>query len=292
MIIAAFIEGIKIGVRLPVVSIYTRKALKRFLPGIVTAGIFQISLWCDLIILSYYPGGMSYLYFADRFVQLPLALFGTATSIVLLPTLSNNQEKANMIFEESVLINLALIVPSALGLFLLSRDIIDFFLHRGAFTEEALIKTSELLKLLAIALPFQSLGKIFATRINATGNTKNTMIISIITLIINLIVTISFMPLVGYLAVGYGTIISSISYLILFVVRKFELSKKNYMELMKYFFSSFVMACYLVFIAKFLPLVLKILSSIIIYFTILCIIKAHFAQKLLQKFLYKGKKIL
>jgi peptidoglycan biosynthesis protein MviN/MurJ (putative lipid II flippase) len=186
--------------------------------------------------------------------------------------------------------NLALIVPSALGLFLLSRDIVDFFLYRGAFTQEALIKTSELLKLLAIALPFQSLGKIFATKINATGNTKNTMIVSIISLIINVITSISLMPLFGYLAVGYGTIISSIGYLSLFLFRNFNLSKKNYIELLKYLLSSFIMALYLIFLGGFLPLLLQVFSSIIIYFTILCIINADLAKKLLKKILYKGKK--
>jgi putative peptidoglycan lipid II flippase len=289
IIFAAARRGIKIKPRFPIVSIYTRKALKTFIPGVVTAGIFQISLWCDLIILSYYPGGMSYLYFADRFIQLPLALFGTAASIVLLPVLSANNNKPKELFEQTFLITFILILPSAIGLFLLSKEILTFFLYRGAFTEEAVLKTSALLKLLAIAVPFQSLGKILATRINATGNTKNTMFVSIGSLIINVVTSLSLMQKYGYLSVGYGTIISSISYFLFLSAPLLNFSQNNLKELLKSLISSSFLYLYLYYFSDLLPLVFVILSSIGLYFTILALVKSFLIEEGLKKILYKIK---
>lgn len=58
------------------------------LPIVVASGVTHINACISMIVLSYFPGGLSYMYYADRIVQLPLALIGTAIGTVLLPMLA------------------------------------------------------------------------------------------------------------------------------------------------------------------------------------------------------------
>ena len=61
---------------------------KLFIPSIFSSGLLQINILIGTIIASYEAGAVSYLYYADRIYQLPLALIGIALGVVLLPTLS------------------------------------------------------------------------------------------------------------------------------------------------------------------------------------------------------------
>ena len=66
-----------------------KKLLKLIIPGAIGAGVIQINLLIDVIIASFLPtGSISYLYYAERINQLPIALIGVALGTALLPTLS------------------------------------------------------------------------------------------------------------------------------------------------------------------------------------------------------------
>ena len=56
--------------------------------GIISGGIMQINLTVGTIIASLQAGAVSWLYYADRIYQLPLAVIGIAIGVVLLPDLS------------------------------------------------------------------------------------------------------------------------------------------------------------------------------------------------------------
>ena len=58
-------------------------------PGLLGAGVTQLNLAVDVIIVSLLPpGSASLLYYADRVNQLPLGVIGTAVGTALLPLLS------------------------------------------------------------------------------------------------------------------------------------------------------------------------------------------------------------
>ena len=63
--------------------------LKLMLPGVFGAGVTQLNLVVSTAIASLLPtGAVSYLYYADRLNQLPLAVVGIAVGTAILPSLS------------------------------------------------------------------------------------------------------------------------------------------------------------------------------------------------------------
>ena len=94
----------------------------------------------DVIIASFLPtGSISYLYYAERINQLPIALIGVAVGTILLPKLSKqisnkNYEKANYSHNRSLEFSIILSFPAAIAIFILSDPIISAFFERGEFS--------------------------------------------------------------------------------------------------------------------------------------------------------------
>ncbi|MDR1034407.1 MAG: murein biosynthesis integral membrane protein MurJ, partial [Holosporales bacterium] len=66
-----------------------KQFLKKILPILAGAGVAQINVFIDSLLGSILPTGtISYIYFADRFIQLPLAIFGVSMGVILLPAIS------------------------------------------------------------------------------------------------------------------------------------------------------------------------------------------------------------
>ena len=81
---------------------------------------------------------VSFLYYADRIYQLPLALIGVALSIVLLPMISREisvkkYESANKIANETLIYSLLLSAPAAIALITIPEIIISVLFERGEF---------------------------------------------------------------------------------------------------------------------------------------------------------------
>ena len=71
---------------LPKLTNKLRKFFRLFFPGVIGSGVIQLNIIIGTIIASFLPiGAISHLYYADRLNQLPLAIFGIALGVVLLP---------------------------------------------------------------------------------------------------------------------------------------------------------------------------------------------------------------
>ena len=78
-------------IRLPQLNERMKKFFRLFIPGIIGSGVIQINIIVGTIIASFLPiGAISHIYYADRLNQLPLAIFGIAMGVVLLPALSKS----------------------------------------------------------------------------------------------------------------------------------------------------------------------------------------------------------
>jgi putative peptidoglycan lipid II flippase len=111
-------------------------------------------------------GSISYLYYANRIFQLPLALFAIATSIALFPRiarfLKNKDEAKALAFLEKAFWFLAfLLIGSTVGGYMLAHEITWALFERGAFSTEDTYNTTAVLQMYMIGLIPFGLQKLF-----------------------------------------------------------------------------------------------------------------------------------
>lgn len=257
--------GFLIYPKLPKLDHTTKKFFKKILPGIIGANVMQINLLIDSIFASLIMGAMSYLYYADRVNQLPLAMIGIAIGIALLPALSNKIKNGH--FNDAIkLQNLALevglilVIPAATALALLSNEIISTLFERGKFGHSQTKFVAQALAIYACGLPSYVLVKVMEPSFFSRGDTKTPMKIAIICLINNVICNFLFFSFnFGYIGIVLSSVIST--YLNLFLLLLL-LIKKNHFK----------------FEQDFLQKLIKILIPAAIMMLILITIKSFLAQ--------------
>ncbi len=232
---------------------HTKASYKKMIPSIIGGGLTQINTMVDLILGSYIVSGVSYLYYVDRIFFLPSSVIGTAISIVILPFISRQialkrMDKANKYIKEAIQLASILVFPASILLFLNAEMIISIVFERGAFTTTDVHFVSQMLKILAVALPFSVFNKITSTIFFSYSNTRTPMIITFISVFINVITSVSLMPHLGIYAITIGT---AVSYIISFLISISILLYKKMLhfspDIIKFFIviiaSSFVAFC-------------------------------------------------
>src|SRR5690606_1808961 len=58
-------------------------------PGLIASGIPQLTMIVAVMVASDWPGAVSWLYYANRLVELPLGIVGIAIGTVMTPALSH-----------------------------------------------------------------------------------------------------------------------------------------------------------------------------------------------------------
>jgi putative peptidoglycan lipid II flippase len=191
----------------------TKQIFKKMLPVIFSAGITHLNIWISIIILSFFSGGITYIYYAERIVQLPLALIGTAIGTVLLPALSKSfaqDSAAKTIAMQNKAINLALFLalPASLALFFMADEIIFLLFERDNFTRLDTDNTANALQILSAGLPAFVMVKLFQTKFYANLNTKIPMIISVSCMVINVLISIATMQTLQFKGVALANAVS------------------------------------------------------------------------------------
>jgi putative peptidoglycan lipid II flippase len=136
----------------------------RAIPGMVASSAPQLLAISGAIIASSLPSAVSWLYFANRLIELPLGMVGGAMGTVLIPELTralHGGDKNAIAHAESRAVELAagLALPAMLGLIVLSAPIVRLLFEHGAFTAADSASTAQALVWLALGLPAHVLAK-------------------------------------------------------------------------------------------------------------------------------------
>ncbi len=136
----------------------TKKFQKQFFPAIWGNSTPQVSAFLDTFLASFLiAGSISYLYYANRIFQLPLALFAIATSIALFPKVARyiknkDDEKALIYLSKAFWFLTFLLTASTIGGFILSSEITWLLFERGAFEAQDTLNTTVVLQMYMIGL--------------------------------------------------------------------------------------------------------------------------------------------
>ena len=224
------------------------------IPGILSGGIIQINILIDTIFASLLQtGSPTWLYLSDRLIQLPLGIFAIATATVILPALSNaatlkNDLEFNEKFNWALKFIFIVGLPSSVGLYFLSSEIISILFLRGEFSHFDALMTSNSLKAFCFGLIAFMAIKILNVGFFARQDPKTPMFVALVSLILNVILNWLFAFKFGYGHVGLaiGSVIAAIvSFFILgFILIKrsiFTLEKDSVIFLLKIIISSLVL---------------------------------------------------
>ena len=187
---------------------------KKLLPSIFSSGVTQINILVGTIIASFQASAVSYLYYADRIYQINLAIAGIAIGTVILPQLSKHvqskkKEKIHLIQNKALELSLFLSIPAAVALLIASEEIISSLFGYGSFDQESVKKSAQALFYFGLGLPAFSLIKIFSTFFFARHETKIPFYISLISVLLNIFISIIFFKEIGFLIIPIATTISS-----------------------------------------------------------------------------------
>ena len=205
----------------------------KFLPGIFSSGVTQINILVGTIIASFQASAVSYLYYADRIYQINLAIAGIAIGTVILPNLSrhiktHNNKKINFIQNKSFELCLFLSLPASMALIVGSEQITSALFGYGTFDIISVKNSAKALFYFAVGLPAFAIIKVFSTFLFARDNTKSPFYYSLISVIINISISIFYFNKVGFIIIPIATSISSwINAFLLFL----KLSENDYFKL-------------------------------------------------------------
>src|SRR5467141_1623848 len=158
-----------------------RGFLGKAAPGMMASSAPQLLMVAGAIIASSSPSAVSWLYFANRLVELPLGIVGVAMGTVLVPELTRAlraDDRIAIAHAESRGLELAvgLALPATLGLFVLSEPIVRMLFEHGVFTTVDTSATAHALMLLALDLPAHVLVKALSPAFFARDDTRTPLL--------------------------------------------------------------------------------------------------------------------
>ncbi|MFH1540634.1 MAG: murein biosynthesis integral membrane protein MurJ [Elusimicrobiota bacterium] len=228
------------------------------IPAMLGISINQINAFVDTICASFLiEGSITALYYSNRLMQLPLALFGIAVTSVSLPLMSasiskNNSQEMKDMLAFSIKISSLAILPAMAGLLILGKPIIILLFQHGKFNETATLLTSSALIFYSLGLPAFSYAKIFASGFYSMKETKTPVKIATVCIILNVVLNIILMKPLGVGGLALATAISSwVNTALLFILLRNKIGrfggKKIFLVIYKIILATLAMSivCYI-----------------------------------------------
>jgi putative peptidoglycan lipid II flippase len=188
-----------------------RKVMRLMVPTLFGSSVAQINLLLDTWIAAYLlTRSQTWLSLADRFLELPLGVFGIALGTVILPALSSHHVKADRVgFSRALdwgLRNTLLIsVPAALGLMLLAQPLVATLFQHGRFTAFDTRMTALSVFGLSFGLPAFALVKVVLPAFYARQDTKTPVRAGVSSLVANMVLNIAILALLYVILVPDST---------------------------------------------------------------------------------------
>ncbi|MCJ8326453.1 MAG: murein biosynthesis integral membrane protein MurJ [Campylobacterales bacterium] len=212
------------------------KFYKNFAAATLGSSTAHLSAFLDTFLASFLiTGSISYMYYANRIFQLPLALFAIATSVALFPMIAkaiknNNETKALELMRKSTIILSILLSISTLIGIIFNEFIISLLFEHGAFTSADTSNTALILAMYLIALIPFGIAKIFSLWLYAHEQQFIGAKISIKALTFNIIFSLILIKPYGAAGLAFA---STISGFVLFFLTIKEFGFKKFYLLMK-----------------------------------------------------------
>jgi putative peptidoglycan lipid II flippase len=184
-----------------------RRILNLMLPVLFGSSVQQVAMLLDTVIASLLvTGSVSWLYYADRLMEFPLGIFSVAIATVILPTLSARFAEAShagfsQTLDWALRLLLVVVVPAAVGLFVLAGPLIATLFQYRSFTADDAMMTRYALMAYALGLLTFSLVKVLLPGYYARQDTRTPVRYGVQALLIGMVMSVGFA--LGLQALGW-----------------------------------------------------------------------------------------
>lgn len=200
-----------------------RKIVFLMIPSMIGLSVDQINAFVDNICASFLmEGSITALYYSNRLMQLPLAIFGLAFASVSLPALSkayaqNDIPTFKNSLNYSIRFTVFTLIPAAVGLMVIGLPVVTLLFEHGKFDSFASFITNNALFYYSLGLPAYAMAKIFANAFYSFQDTKTPVKTAIWAMILHVILCVILMRPMGVGGLALATAIASYFNMILLI---------------------------------------------------------------------------
>lgn len=184
-----------------------RRVMTLMVPTLFGSSVAQINLLLDTVIAARLTdGSQSWLSLADRFLELPLGVFGVALGTVILPALARHHVGTDRAGFSNALdwglrTTLLISIPAMLGLLLLAEPLIATLFQHGQFSAFDTRMTALAVYGLSFGLPAFALLKVVLPAFYARQDTRTPVRAGIVALVANMVFNVVLLALLYQLMV-------------------------------------------------------------------------------------------
>nr|WP_297460456.1 murein biosynthesis integral membrane protein MurJ [uncultured Halomonas sp.] len=188
-----------------------RRILRLMGPAMFGVSVSQINLLLDTVLASFLvSGSVSWLYYSDRLVELPLGVFGIAIGTVILPALSKRHAEQSpehfaKMLDWALRAVLLIGLPSALALAVLAEPLLISLFYYGAMTENDIAMAAMSLRAYALGLVAFMLIKVLAPGYFARQDTKTPVKIGILAMVANMALNLALIVPLAHAGLALAT---------------------------------------------------------------------------------------
>lgn len=165
------------------------RVLKQMGPAILGVSVSQISLIINTIFASFLvAGSVSWMYYADRLMELPSGVLGVALGTILLPSLAktyanDDRHEYSRLMDWGLRLCFLLVLPCSLALAVIAEPLTVALFQYGKFSAHDALMTQRALIAYAVGLLGIILVKVLAPGFYARQNIKTPVKIALFTLV-------------------------------------------------------------------------------------------------------------
>jgi len=169
-----------------------RRILRLMAPALFGVSVSQINLLLDTVLASLLQtGSVTWLYYSDRLVELPLGVFAIAIGTVILPSLSgkhagDDTQAFSRTLDWALRLVLLIGIPAALALAVIAEPLLATLFNHGEFSANDVLRSGESLRAYSAGLVAFMLIKILAPGYFARQDTRTPVKIGIIAMVANM----------------------------------------------------------------------------------------------------------
>lgn len=186
------------------------------IPVLFSVSVGQINLLVDTVLATSIAGdgSVSWLYFSDRLMELPLGIFAVAISTVILPSLSRthadeSHEKFVATLDWGLRCIILLAIPASIALFVLAEPLVVTLYQRGEFGVDSVLPTANSLKAYSLGLlGFMSI-KVLASAYFSRQDTRTPVRYGIISMLSNVVFNFILIVPLAHVGLALATSMSA-----------------------------------------------------------------------------------